>query len=59
MDCPLGDVIIAIGASVYLLRAVSKPLNTAVDDANQIAAGKLGNQIAVHAGGADLAREHA
>ncbi|EJL91021.1 methyl-accepting chemotaxis protein, partial [Herbaspirillum sp. CF444] len=40
-------VIIAIGASAYLLRAILKPLNKAVDIANHIANGKLDNQVAV------------
>lgn len=44
-------IIIAIGASVYLLRAISKPLNKAVDVANHIAAGKLENQITVDSRG--------
>ncbi|MGX7004309.1 methyl-accepting chemotaxis protein [Caballeronia sp. KNU42] len=44
-------VIVAIGASAYLLRAISKPLNRAVDVANHIANGKLENQVVVDSGG--------
>ncbi|MGF6931973.1 methyl-accepting chemotaxis protein [Paraburkholderia sp. UCT70] len=44
--CCIG-VIVAAGASVYLLRAISIPLNKAVDVANHIADGKLENQIVV------------
>ena len=39
-------VVVAAGASVYLLRAISIPLNKAVAVANNIASGKLENQIA-------------
>ncbi|MGX7000312.1 methyl-accepting chemotaxis protein [Caballeronia sp. KNU42] len=44
-------VIVALGASIYLLRAISKPLNKAVEVANNIASGKLENQVVVDSGG--------
>ncbi|AXL53747.1 membrane protein [Paraburkholderia caffeinilytica] len=44
-------VVVALGASAYLLRVISKPLNKAVDIANHIAGGKLENQIVVDSGG--------
>ncbi|MDN7178707.1 methyl-accepting chemotaxis protein [Caballeronia sp. SEWSISQ10-4 2] len=44
-------IVVAVGASAYLLRAISKPLNKAVDVANHIAAGKLENQVIVDSGG--------
>jgi HAMP domain-containing protein len=44
-------VIVALGASTYLLRAISRPLNRAVGLANRIATGKLENQIVVDSGG--------
>ncbi|RDJ97575.1 methyl-accepting chemotaxis protein [Paraburkholderia lacunae] len=44
-------ILVAVGASVYLLRAISNPLNKAVDIANHIAAGKLENQITVDSRG--------
>jgi methyl-accepting chemotaxis protein len=44
-------ILVALGASAYLLRAISKPLNKAVDIANQIAGGKLENQVVVDSGG--------
>ncbi|GGC23182.1 hypothetical protein GCM10011400_06820 [Paraburkholderia caffeinilytica] len=44
-------VMVALGASTYLLRAIAKPLNKAVEGANNIASGKLENQIAVDSGG--------
>jgi methyl-accepting chemotaxis protein len=37
----------ATGVSIYLMRAISVPLNRAVSVANEIADGKLDNQIAV------------
>jgi methyl-accepting chemotaxis protein len=44
-------VVVAAGVSVYLLREISNPLNRAVNVANQIADGKLENQINVDSGG--------
>ncbi|KAE8758444.1 HAMP domain-containing protein [Paraburkholderia madseniana] len=44
-------VMVAAGASLYLLRAISSPLNKAVDVANQIANGKLENRIVVDSQG--------
>ncbi|CAB3798666.1 hypothetical protein GCM10011400_57100 [Paraburkholderia caffeinilytica] len=44
-------ILVAVGASVYLLRAISNPLTKAVDIANHIAAGKLENQITVDSRG--------
>jgi methyl-accepting chemotaxis protein len=44
-------VIVAVGASAYLLRAISKPLNKAVDVANHIANGKLENHVVVDSRG--------
>jgi len=43
--------IVALGASAYLLRAISKPLNQAVEVANHIANGKLENQFVIDSGG--------
>jgi methyl-accepting chemotaxis protein len=44
-------LVVALGASAYLLRAISKPLIKAVDVANRIADGKLENQVVVDSGG--------
>ncbi|MFM0101360.1 methyl-accepting chemotaxis protein [Paraburkholderia nemoris] len=44
-------VVIATGVSVYLLRAISNPLNKALDIANHIADGELETQIDVDSGG--------
>ncbi|RKE39967.1 methyl-accepting chemotaxis sensory transducer [Paraburkholderia sp. BL23I1N1] len=44
-------VVVAIGASAYLLRAISQPLNKALNVANHIADGKLDNQLVVDSGG--------
>lgn len=44
-------VIVALCASSYLLRAISRPLNRAVDLANHIANGKLENPVVVDSGG--------
>jgi methyl-accepting chemotaxis protein len=44
-------VIVAVGASAYLLRAISKPLSKAIDVANHIANGKLENHVAVDSRG--------
>lgn len=41
------SVIVAIGVSIYLLRAITKPLAQAVSVANEIAGGSLDNQFAV------------
>lgn len=41
-------IVIAVGASAYLLRAISLPLGTAVNVANAIARGKLENPISVN-----------
>ncbi|QCP53443.1 HAMP domain-containing protein [Trinickia violacea] len=43
----IAGVVVVVGASVYLLRAISKPLGKAVDIANHIASGRLDNDIAV------------
>jgi methyl-accepting chemotaxis protein len=40
-------LLFAVGALVYLLRAILAPLNTAVGIANQIAAGKLENDVQI------------
>ncbi|KAE8753416.1 HAMP domain-containing protein, partial [Paraburkholderia madseniana] len=40
-------VMVAAGASLYLLRAISNPLKKAVDVANQIASGRLENDIQI------------
>jgi len=40
-------VIVATGVSIYLVRAISRPLNKAVEIANRIADGNLDNQIEV------------
>jgi methyl-accepting chemotaxis protein len=39
-------VMLATGAAIYMVRAISKPLGMAVDIANRIASGRLENQIA-------------
>jgi len=44
-------VIVAVAASTYLRRAISKPLNRAVEVANHIANGKLENRVVVDSGG--------
>jgi methyl-accepting chemotaxis protein len=41
------SIVLAIGVSTYLTRAISKPLNVAVGVANQIACGELDNRIVV------------
>ncbi|MGV2290029.1 methyl-accepting chemotaxis protein [Trinickia sp. YCB016] len=43
----IAGVVVIAGASVYLVRAISKPLDKAVNLANHIASGKLDNHIAV------------
>jgi methyl-accepting chemotaxis protein len=43
----IAGVLIALAASTYLRRAISKPLDQAVEVANHIAGGKLENDIAV------------
>jgi len=40
--------VMAVGASIYLTRAIATPLGRAVDVANEIASGGLDNHIAVH-----------
>lgn len=44
-------VMVSIGASVYLLRAILKPLDKAVEVANHISAGRLENRILVSSRG--------
>ncbi|MCO4881222.1 methyl-accepting chemotaxis protein [Paraburkholderia caribensis] len=44
-------IVVAVCMSAYLLRAISKPLNRAVDVANHIASGSLENQIVVDSRG--------
>ncbi len=46
----VGMAVVA-GASVFLFRCISRPLNEAIDVANDIAGGKLENHIAVDIGG--------
>ncbi|WP_153142449.1 methyl-accepting chemotaxis protein [Paraburkholderia agricolaris] len=47
----VAGIVIAAGVSAYLLRAISQPLNKAVDLANHIADGKLENRIFVDSRG--------
>lgn len=47
----VAGIVIAAGVSAYLLRAISQPLNKAVDLANHIADGKLENRIVVDSRG--------
>ncbi|MFL9866100.1 methyl-accepting chemotaxis protein [Paraburkholderia fungorum] len=44
-------IVVAVGMSAYLLRAISQPLNKAVDLANHIADGKLENRVVVDSRG--------
>ncbi|CAE6869225.1 hypothetical protein R75461_08480 [Paraburkholderia nemoris] len=44
-------IIVATGVSIYLLRAISKPLTTAANVANHIASGRLENQIVIDSRG--------
>jgi methyl-accepting chemotaxis protein len=47
----IAGLAVAAGASFYLLRAISRPLAQAMHAANEIAAGKLDNQIPENVGG--------
>ncbi|MGF6727228.1 methyl-accepting chemotaxis protein [Paraburkholderia sp. GAS41] len=47
----VAGVLVALGASSYLLRTISRPLNKAVDIANRIAAGRLENHLTVDSTG--------
>lgn len=55
----IAGALAAVGASVYLLRCILRPLTRAIDAAKQIANGKLGSDIPDDLGGefGDLLRE--
>ena len=47
----VAGIVVAIGISLYLLRAISRPLDKAVEIANHIADGELENQVVVDSQG--------
>ncbi|WP_118178572.1 methyl-accepting chemotaxis protein [Paraburkholderia phosphatilytica] len=47
----IGGIVLTLVAAVYLLRAISRPLDKAIGVANDIADGKLENRITVDCGG--------